>query len=112
MAESVTSIGEGIKNTWGNLKQPQKIVVITAGAAVLVLLLVLIITSAKGPDYEILWSNLDPADAGQIVNELEKQGIPYKLTDGGRTIKVPADQVYRTRLSLASIGLDVYKRQR
>lgn len=105
MAESVTSIGEGIKNTWGNLKQPQKIVVITAGAAVLVLLLVLIITSAKGPDYEILWSNLDPADAGQIVNELEKQGIPYKLTDGGRTIKVPADQVYRTRLSLASIGL-------
>jgi len=105
MPESLSSVGRGIGDAWNNLKKPQRIVVILSGAVVLILLMILVITSAKGPDYETLWSNLDPTDAGQIVNELEKQGIPYKLTDGGRTIKVPAEQVYKTRLSLATIGL-------
>ncbi|MBP8613401.1 MAG: flagellar M-ring protein FliF [Firmicutes bacterium] len=105
MPESLSSVGRGIGDAWNNLKKPQRTVVILSGAVVLILLMILVITSAKGPDYETLWSNLDPTDAGQIVNELEKQGIPYKLTDGGRTIKVPAEQVYKTRLSLATIGL-------
>jgi len=105
MPESLSTIGGGVKNAWSNLNKPQRIIVISSGAVVLILLMILVITSAKGPDYDVLWSNLDPTDAGEIVNELEKQGIPYSLTDGGRTIKIPAEQVYRTRLSLSTIGL-------
>lgn len=73
MPESLSTIGGGVKNAWSNLNKPQRIIVISSGAVVLILLMILVITSAKGPDYEVLWSNLDPTDAGEIVNELRNR---------------------------------------
>ncbi len=105
MPDGVLSLGKGIKNTWSNLRRPQRLAVISGGVIVLVLLLILTFTSTRGPAYETLWSNLDPADAGAIVSELEKQSVPYKLTDGGKTIKILSDQVHKTRLTLATMGL-------
>lgn len=105
MPETVLSLSKGIKDAWANLSKSQRMVVLSGGVLALTLLLLLVFFSARGPSYETLWSNLDSLDAGAIVSELEKQGIPYKLTDGGRTIKVPQDQVHRTRLSLATMGL-------
>ena len=105
MSGFATSLTGGIKDTWAGLEKTQKVAVILGGTVAFVLLIVLVVFSAKGPKYEILWSNLDPVDAGAIVNELEKQNIPYKLDDNGNTIKVPSDQVHRTRLSLATMGL-------
>lgn len=105
MSGFATSLTRGIKDTWARLEKSQKLAVLLGGTVVFVLLIVLVVFSAKGPTYEILWSNLDPVDAGAIVGELEKQNISYKLDDSGRTIKVPSDQVHRTRLSLATMGL-------
>ncbi len=105
MPDAVVSLGKGIKDTWSNLRRPQRLAVISGGVIVLVLLLILTFTSTRGPAYETLWSNLDPVDAGTIVSELEKQGVPYRLSDGGKTIKIPSDQVHRTRLNLATMGL-------
>ena len=59
----------------------------------------------KGPEYGVLFSNLDPKDAGEIVKALQTRGIPYKLAKGGKTILVPKDKVYSLRLELASEGL-------
>ncbi len=64
-----------------------------------------IVSNAKGTAFETLWSNLDASDGGAIVAELERQSIPYRLEDGGRTIKIPAGEVHRTRLSFAAQGL-------
>ncbi|MGI6620439.1 MAG: flagellar basal-body MS-ring/collar protein FliF [Bacillota bacterium] len=105
MPEFVTSVTNGIKQTWSGLNKTQRRVVILGGAVALAVLVAVVIYSTRGPAYEILWSNLDPADAGAIVSELEKQGVPYELTDGGRTIRVPTDRVHRVRLSLATMGL-------
>ncbi|MCB2201356.1 flagellar M-ring protein FliF [bacterium] len=56
-------------------------------------------------NYARLYSDLDQREAGDIVTYLTDHKIPYQLTDGGRTIEVPADDVYSVRLSLASEGL-------
>jgi flagellar M-ring protein FliF len=55
-------------------------------------------------DYQVLFSNLSEDDAGQIVQELNKQNTPYELGPGG-TVMVSADKVYDLRLQLAAQGL-------
>lgn len=55
--------------------------------------------------YSRLYSNLDESEAGEIVSYLSENKIPYNLTDGGRTIEIPSNDVYKTRISLASEGM-------
>ncbi|HHX10841.1 MAG TPA: flagellar M-ring protein FliF [Firmicutes bacterium] len=105
MPEFVTSFANGIKQTWSGLNKTQQWAVLAGGVLALAFIVLVVMYSTRGPAYEILWSNLEPTDAGAIVSELEKQGVPYELTDGGQTIRVPADRVHRVRLSLATMGL-------
>lgn len=105
MPTSISSVAGGLKEVWGKLgKTPRKII---CGAIVLAFVAtsLLALANARGPKMEILWSDLDAADAGAVVAELERQSIAYTLENGGRTIKVPAEDVHRTRLSLSSQGL-------
>ncbi|SHG26908.1 flagellar M-ring protein FliF [Jatrophihabitans endophyticus] len=57
------------------------------------------------PAYAPLYSNLAATDASSIVDKLNSQGIPYKLTDGGAGINVPVDQVDTARLAVSAAGL-------
>ncbi|MBK4735696.1 flagellar basal-body MS-ring/collar protein FliF [Noviherbaspirillum pedocola] len=59
------------------------------------------------PDYQVLFSDLDPQDAGAIVAELDRIKVPHRLGDEGRTILVDRDEVYRTRLKLMSKGVNL-----
>jgi len=52
------------------------------------------------PDYQVLFSGLEPQDAATMVAELEKLKVPYRLGEGESTILVPADHVHRTRVKL------------
>jgi flagellar M-ring protein FliF len=60
---------------------------------------------ANRPDYQVLFSKLDSADAGRISEKLREKRVPFQLRDGGSTITVPDDQVYQLRLDLASEGI-------
>ncbi len=60
---------------------------------------------ARTPSYGVLFSNLSERDGGQIVTALQQQNIPYKFSEGGGAILVPATQVHDIRLRLASQGL-------
>jgi len=78
----------------------------------LVIIFALIISSIcvsflwiSSPEYQLLYGNLSPEDAGTIVKRLKELHIPYKLKNGGRDIYVPQNRVYETRLTLASEGL-------
>ena len=53
----------------------------------------------------LLYADLDPSDAGQIVRELETREIPYQLKANGTQVFVPADDVLRLRVTLAEQGL-------
>jgi flagellar M-ring protein FliF len=57
------------------------------------------------PTQAPLFSNLASTDASAIVDELNAEGVPYTLTDGGQTIMVAQDVVYDQRLHMSGKGL-------
>lgn len=76
-----------------------------AGVAAVVAVMVVFWMWSQKPDYRILFSNYSDKDGGAIVAALEKMNVPYKFSDSGSAILVPADQVHTARLKLASDGL-------
>jgi len=60
---------------------------------------------AREPDYRVLYTNVNDRDGGAIIASLAQLNIPYKFTEGGTAILVPAPMVHDTRLRLASQGL-------
>ncbi|NGR07383.1 flagellar basal body M-ring protein FliF [bacterium SGD-2] len=59
----------------------------------------------RGPEYKVLFSNLQDRDGGAIITALTQMNVPYQLTENGTAILVPADKVHETRLQLAQQGL-------
>ncbi|WP_249742272.1 MULTISPECIES: flagellar basal-body MS-ring/collar protein FliF [Thalassospira] len=77
-----------------------------SGVGVLLLVFfAFLIMRVSAPNMELLYRDLDPGDASQIVNRLEDQQVQYQLLNNGTEILVPADQVNRMRLSMAESGL-------
>ena len=89
---------------WSRLGLPGRIGLVLGVVAVAATAIGLGIWSSA-PDYQVLFSQLAEADAANVVEQLKHQKIPYRLADGGTTVKVPAEQVYETRLALVSSGL-------
>ncbi|HEX8957791.1 MAG TPA: flagellar basal-body MS-ring/collar protein FliF [Burkholderiaceae bacterium] len=80
-------------------------IALSVGAALAVAVLVAAWMWAQKPEYKVLFANFSDRDGGAIVASLQQQNIPYKFSDGGGAILVPADQVYDARLKLAAQGL-------
>lgn len=76
-----------------------------AGMAAVVAVMVVFWLWSQQPDYRVLFSNFSDKDGGAIVAALDKMNVPYKLSDSGSAILVPAAQVHQARLKLASEGL-------
>jgi flagellar M-ring protein FliF len=53
----------------------------------------------------VLYAGLSGEEGGRTISELQKLVIPYRITEGGRVILVPAADVGRARLQLAARGV-------
>ncbi len=73
--------------------------------AVGIVLLIFILVAFNEPNYTILYSNLAPEEASEVVKHLTAQKTPYKLEDNGNTINVSKTDVYEVRLALAGKGI-------
>jgi len=60
---------------------------------------------SRSIDYSILFSNVSEKDGGDIIVSLQQLNVPYRFSEGGGAILVPASQVHEARLKLASQGL-------
>src|SRR4051794_33995723 len=60
---------------------------------------------ASKPSYTPLFSNLDGSDAASITNKLASEKVSYQLTDGGKTVLVPASKVDQLRIDMSGAGL-------
>jgi flagellar M-ring protein FliF len=76
-----------------------------AGAAALAAVIATAAMWARQPDYRVLFTNLGDRDGGAVVGALSQMNVPYKFSDVGGVIMVPADKVHDVRLRLASQGL-------
>ena len=74
-------------------------------AAAMVALVFGMWTWGKTPDYRVLYGNLSDRDGGAIMESLQQMNVPYKFSEGGGALLVPADRVHEVRLRMASQGL-------
>jgi flagellar M-ring protein FliF len=73
-------------------------------AALIAVLAAITMWSSQG-DYKVLYANLSDKDGGAIIAQLSQMNVPYRHSEGGSAILVPAAQVHDLRLKLASAGL-------
>ncbi len=93
-----------LKEFWKKLSVAKKVLLISS-VLVSILGFVFLISWVQEPEYAILFSNLEAQDASKIVERLKEKKVEYKLTDNGRTILVPKQNVYELRLQFAGEGL-------
>ncbi|MGP8289882.1 flagellar basal-body MS-ring/collar protein FliF [Vreelandella zhanjiangensis] len=80
------------------------VILLIAGAASIAVVAALFMW-ASSPEYRVLYSNLNEADGGRIIAELDSRAIPYQFSAGGQALLVPSDQIHTLRLQLAEQGL-------
>ncbi len=91
------------------LNKKQKIALIAAGVLITALLVFLLLYPFKEKDYTqggygVLFERLDSSDNALILQHLQQNQIPYKVSKDD-TILIPKDKVYEERITLASQGI-------
>ncbi len=105
MSASATSSPQTKSLEWmSRLRANPKVPLIVAGAAAIAIVVAMVLW-AKQPDYRTLFSNLSDQDGGAIVTQLTQMNVPYRFSDNGGALEVPADKVHELRLRLAQQGL-------
>ncbi len=75
------------------------------GVVLFVAIAVIGLVMGRQAEWRILYSNLADKDGGAVIAQLSTMNVPYKHSDGGSAILVPADRVHDVRLKLATMGL-------
>ncbi len=104
MRDNVTRSFGRVQGSFSSFTPGQKVVAVV-GTGALLLAGFMVFRWAAAPSYAPLFSNLASSDASAIIQQLDSEGVPYKLSNGGNTIMVPRDQVYAERISLSGEGL-------
>lgn len=84
---------------------PARFGVMAGVAAVLTAFFLYVAGVISSPPKTILYSGLDPRAAAQVTAKLDAMNVPYDAKGDGGTILVPADQVTKLRMQLASEDL-------
>lgn len=94
----------GLLERWNQLPRSRQIALGGIAAATLVVLY-LVFTASSQPNLVVAYTGLQPEDSAAVADQLESDGVPYKLGGGGSTISVPANKVAEVRIQLAAAGL-------
>jgi len=101
----VEEIKEKINNITKEKLNIKTLTLIIGVLAIVALIGAVVFKSTTSENYGVLYANLDPDDAGQILTVLQEQHIPYKVEGNGTIILVPKDKIYDVRLKLAAQGI-------
>lgn len=93
-----------LKERWQSLTTKQRVAIVLTTVALAISLFYLS-TYLLQTKYAPLFSDLEAQEAGAITEKLKSSNIKYQVTNQGRTIEVPEEQVYDLRMQLASEGV-------
>lgn len=104
MNERIAQFRSRLTQFWGQMGRKQKI---WLGASISGLLLTIILLTIvfTRTEYEIAFQNLDTTDAAAIMTYLDGSGIPYELSNNGKSISVPSTEAARIKVDVGSQGL-------
>ncbi|MGH9483743.1 MAG: flagellar basal-body MS-ring/collar protein FliF, partial [Terriglobales bacterium] len=101
---SLRQAGTQMGSMMGSMNSRQRLIV--AGGVIGVLaLLAWMVLRANQPNYTVLYSGLQASDIQQVSAKLGALAIPYQTGPNGASISVPAKQLARARMVLATAGL-------
>lgn len=103
MLNSFSDLKTDVKGMWDRLSLMQKVIFLGVSLSVPIILAIVILYYR--PDYEVLFRNLELDDVVTIENKLTSASIPSMQGEDGTSILVPAKNVHKARLLLASEGL-------
>lgn len=92
-------------NEWRAGMAPSSVVGLVVGGVLILALGAGLLWWAMREDYAPLFSDLADADAAEVAAALDEAAVPYRISDDGRLIEVPAAQVHRTRMRLVGEGV-------
>jgi len=93
-----------IKEIYSRLNTRQKIVIAILFVLTFVSFVWLISWSSR-VEYRLLFGSMDSKEANQAIEKLKEMKIQYQLKDSGKSIFIPSDRVYETRIALSSEGI-------
>ncbi len=90
---------------WQNLGKKERYMIL--GSAILIFAIILAWSFWWGgrPDLVPLFTEMEAKDAGEVSAKLKEMKVTHEIGGNGNSILVPAKDVYRIRLDLASQGL-------
>jgi flagellar M-ring protein FliF len=94
---------------FGKLTQAQRAIIGAAVTGIIAFLIFLVVYSSQGSKsnndgYQVLFDQLSSADAAKVIEQLEKDKIPYRIPRDN-VIEVPKEVVYKERITIASMGI-------
>jgi len=84
-------------------------IALMVGIAASVALGAAVILWSQSPDYTVLYNDVPENQLGEISDALKQQGIEYKVDAINGKVMVPAAQLNKARVNLASMGLHTVK---
>jgi flagellar M-ring protein FliF len=81
------------------------LLMLALGAAALAAIAVAMALGGNKSDYKVLFAGLSDKDGGAVIAQLSTMNVPYRHSDGGSAILVPASQVHDVRMKLGLMGL-------
>jgi len=97
-----------IATLFQNFTLKQRIVALVSILFVVGFIVFLLLFRAKdsmvGSGYSILFDKTNAGDSALIIQQLEKDGVPYRVVNEG-TIAVPSSMVYKQRIAIAALGI-------
>jgi flagellar M-ring protein FliF len=111
-------MSNAVSSMWSGMSRGARIAVIGA-ATLCVAALIWAVFNAFQVEYRVLFSELAQGDAAAIVAQLKKDKVPYRLSNDGATVSVPAEQVHDVRLTLMTgdlplsggVGFEIFDKQ-
>lgn len=105
MNENLLQYWNKAKQYWNQFSKTQKLTLI-ATAAIVMLTIGIISYNLSKTEYALAYTNLSPSDAAAIKAYLDSAKIPYQLSEDGKSIGVPRNQVANVKLGVESQGLN------
>ncbi|HEY0615479.1 MAG TPA: flagellar basal-body MS-ring/collar protein FliF [Candidatus Elarobacter sp.] len=105
LTTSVASYPARVRDWWSVQTGTNRMIYGGIAVAFVVALAFVAMFRLRGPDYAVLFSNLQPDEASAVIQKLDAEKIPHRLADGGATVLIPHESVYEERVQLAGAGV-------
>lgn len=104
MNERIAQYREKVTQYWNQFSKKTKIMLISTIAITFIAIIVLTMQFSK-TEYEVAFRDLNSSDAAGIINHLESQSIPYRLSPDGTSISVPSTNATKVQIDVGSQGI-------